>query len=84
MINTQYCIYKIYNFNYNFSKVFLFNAGTHFGKLPEIDSEMESKINYDEVWDEQSEAANTSDSYNRPTFESINMRQYTNIAPVRG
>lgn len=43
------------------------------GRLPEIDTEAESIIVNDEIWDEGAAAANDNNPFNEPMYDKINM-----------
>lgn len=58
--------------------------GQSIARLPEVEPELESKMESDEVWDEGIEAATRSNPFNEPiTFESVNVKQYSAVS-IRG
>ncbi|OXU26337.1 hypothetical protein TSAR_003127 [Trichomalopsis sarcophagae] len=60
-------------------------AGSSIMRLPETDTELESQMESDEVWDEGPEAATRTNPYNEPiSFETVNLKQYATISAPRG
>lgn len=69
---------------FDYCVILAFAVDQSVNRLPEIEPQMKTTMDSDDIWDEGIAAGTGDNTISEPEFETIRVKHYTSVVPIRG